>query len=193
MGMFDTIAVAEKLPLTQEMIDLGLEGQLHEFQTKDLDCLLGLYFMQNGRLFEEKHKETKWIEGDKNAKDFMSRLGYMERLEPYQEDIYFHGKFYFYDFKMDVAGKYDCSIEFCATYNKGQLEGIELVSFEKTDNTQRKERDLAWQKELERISNSWYNKYLRFNRIKRFVGYKFFYRPLSWLGSKISSLAHLFL
>lgn len=193
MGMFDTIAVAEKLPLTQEMIDLGLEGQLQEFQTKDLNCSLGLYFMQNGRLYEEKHKETKWIQGDKNSKDFMSRLGYMERLDPYQEDTHFHGKIHFYDFKMNVADKYDCSIEFCAVYNKGQLESIELTQFEKTDNAERKERDLAFQKEMERVANVWYNKYLRFNQIKRYVGYKFFYRPLSWLGSKISRLAYAFL
>lgn len=192
MGMFDTIAVAEKLPITQEMIDLGLESKLQEFQSKDLECALDLYFMQNGRLFVEKYKETKWIEGDKNAKDLMSRLGHMERNDPYQEDVNFHGKVNFYNYIMDVAGKYDCVIEFCAIYNKGQLENIELVEFEKTDNTPRKERDLAWQKEIERVQNAWYNKYLKFNRIRRVIGYRFFYKPLSWLGAKIMRAATFF-
>jgi hypothetical protein len=94
---------------------------------------------------------------------------------------------------MDVAGKYDCMIEFCATYNKGQLEKIELVEFEKTDNTPRKERDLAWRKEADRIRNAWYNKYFKFYQIKKVVGYRFFYKPLIWLSIKISSLARFFL
>lgn len=193
MGMFDTIAVAEKLPITQEMIDLGLQEKLQEFQSKDLECALDLYFMQNGRLFVEKYKETKWIEGDKNAKSIFARLGHMERNDPYQEDTHFHGKVIFYNYIMDVAGKYDCMIEFCATYNKGQLENIELVEFEKTDNAARKERDLAWRKEAERIQNVWYNKYFKFYQIKKAVGYRFFYKPLNRLGAKISKLAHFFL
>jgi hypothetical protein len=193
MGMFDTIAVAEKLPITQEMIDLGLEEKLQEFQSKDLNCCLDLYFMQNGRLFVEKYKETKWIEGDKKAKSIFARLGHMERNDPYQEDTNFHGKVNFYNYIMDVAGKYDCMIEFCATYNKGQLEKIELVEFEKTDNTPRKERDLAWRKEADRIRNAWYNKYFKFYQIKKVVGYRFFYKPLIWLSIKISSLARFFL
>lgn len=193
MGMFDTIAVAEKLPITQEMIDLGLEEKLQEFQSKDLNCCLDLYFMQNGRLFVEKYKETKWIEGDKKAKSIFARLGHMERNDPYQEDTNFHGKVNFYNYIMDAAGKYDCMIEFCATYNKGQLEKIELVEFEKTDNTPRKERDLAWRKEAERIKNAWYNKYFKFYQIKKAVGYRFFYKPLMWLSVKISSLARFFL
>ena len=193
MGMFDTIAVAEKLPITQEMIDLGLEEKLQEFQSKDLNCCLDLYFMQNGRLFVEKYKETKWIEGDKKAKSIFARLGHMERNDPYQEDTNFHGKVNFYNYIMDVAGKYDCMIEFCATYDKGQLEKIELVEFEKTDNAPRKERDLAWRKEAERIQNAWYNKYFKFYQIKKVAGYRFFYKPLIWLSIKISSLARFFL
>ena len=193
MGMFDTIAVAEKLPITQEMIDLGLEEKLQEFQSKDLNCCLDLYFMQNGRLFVEKYKETKWIEGDKKAKSIFARLGHMERNDPYQEDTNFHGKVNFYNYIMDVAGKYDCMIEFCATYDKGQLEKIELVEFEKTDNTPRKERDLAWRKEADRIRNAWYNKYFKFYQIKKVAGYRFFYKPLIWLSIKISSLARFFL
>jgi hypothetical protein len=193
MGMFDSIAVAEKLPLTQEMIDLGLEDKLHEFQTKDLYCSLDLYFMQNGRLFIEKHKEIKWIEGDKKAKDLMSRIGSLQKIEPYQEDTHFHGKFNFYDFKTNVADKYDCTIEFCALYDKGQLEEIKLVRFEKTDNTARKERESAWQKEIDRVANIWYNKYLKFNRIKTYIGYNFFYKPLTWLANKIHRIAAFFI
>ena len=193
MGMFDTIAVAEKLPITQEMTDLGLQEKLQEFQSKDLECALDLYFMQNGRLFVEKYKETKWIEGDKKAKSVFARLGHMERNDPYQEDTHFHGKVNFYNYIMDAAGKYDCMIEFCATYNKGQLENIELVEFEKKDNSERKQRDLIWKKEAERIQNAWYNKYFKFYEIKKAVGYRFFYKPLNWLGAKISKLAHFFL
>ncbi len=62
MGMFDTIAVAEKLPITQEMIDLGLEEKLQEFQSKDLNCCLDLYFMQNGRLFVVRSIRIRIVE-----------------------------------------------------------------------------------------------------------------------------------
>jgi hypothetical protein len=94
---------------------------------------------------------------------------------------------------MDVAEKYDCMIEFCATYNKGQLENIELVEFDKKDNRGRKQRDLIWKKEAERIQNAWYNKYFKFYQIKRAVGHRFFYKPLIWLSVKTSSLARFFL
>lgn len=191
MGMFDTVVVAEKLPYTQEMIDLGLDKIFTDFQTKDLENSLSLYFIQNGKLYIEKYKETKWIEGDKNASFFLDRIGRMERLEPYQEDTNFHGKIIFYDYEIDVADKWDCWVEFEASFTNGLLNEIKLVKFDKKDNSERKAREEEFQQQEKKIMNAWYNKYFKFYRIKNYFRFVLWYRPMMKLSEFFSNLSRL--
>ena len=61
MGMFDDISVAANLPVNQQMIDLGLDKNNRGFQTKDLECCLDKYFIQDGILFLQKYKTNEWL------------------------------------------------------------------------------------------------------------------------------------
>ena len=159
MGMFDDLSVADPLPFSQEMKDLGLDKNTYVWQTKDLGSSMEYYTIQGGKLFVQKFKINRWEEGDPKAKNFMDRIGHLVREEPYMEEVFHHGEVYFYDFKQDVQDKWDCWIEFKATFTKGELSGIELVKFDKEDNSERLERDRKWREEFHKNENLWRNKY----------------------------------
>lgn len=160
MGMFDSISVAEALPSTQEMKDLGLDANKYSFQTKSLDCTMSSYIIQNNKLFVQKYKDEKWVPGNEKAKNFMDRLGHMERENPYYEEVYFHGEIYFYEFINNVKDTWDCWVEYKATFTQGTLTSVELFKFEKTDNQERKQKEQDWIKILEYERSIWYNKYI---------------------------------
>lgn len=178
MGMFDDISVAEPLPYSDEMVALGLNTNNRSFQTKDLDCAMAKYYIQSRKLFIEKYKKETYIEGNKNSKSIFDRIGYMDRQEPYLEEIFYHGEIYFYDFIQDVDGKYDCWVEFKAVFTKGELNGIELFKFSKEDNTERKEREKAWAENIQKENSKWYNRFIFhtyvYRRVSRFIGRAFY-------------------
>lgn len=142
--MFDNISVADKLPYSQEMIDLGLDKNNRDFQTKDLDCSLSEYCIQHGELFEKKYKNQRWIKADPKGKSFADRAGRMERIDEYWDKVNFHGVVHFYNNEYDVQDKWDCWIEFKAIFTDSRLDRIELFKFEKTDNQGRKEQSKKW-------------------------------------------------
>lgn len=160
MGMFDDISISDPLPYTQEMKDLGLDKNNRIWQTKDLGQSMSLYFIQGGKLFIEKYKVNTWVEGNPKGKSVMDRIGHLKREEPYLEEVPFHGEIFFYDYSNDVEDKWDCWIEFKATFTKGTLDGFELFSFKKEDNTERVRSDKKWKEELFAKQNLWRNKYI---------------------------------
>jgi len=189
MGMFDDISVAESLPYSDEMIALGLNTNDRSFQTKDLDCVMAKYYIQSRKLFIEKYKKENYIEGDKKSKNIFDRIGYMDRQEPYLEEVFHHGEIYFYDFIQDVDGKYDCWVEFKAVFTKGELDTIELFKFSKEDNTERKEREREWAENIKKENSMWYNKFIfhtrGYVRVSRFIG-RLFYK----LGSAMHKISY---
>ena len=185
MGMFDDLSVADSLPFSQEMKDLGLDKNTYVWQTKDLGSSMEYYTIQGGKLFVQKFKINKWEEGDPKAKNFMDRIGHLVREEPYMEEVFHHGEVYFYDFKQDVQDKWDCWIEFKATFTKGELSGIELVKFDKEDNSERLERDRKWREEFRKNENLWRNKYFLHTKAFCFFRVKVWY----WFWQKVSDIA----
>lgn len=159
MGMFDTISVADSLPYSEEMVSLGLDKNVFNYQTKDLHCLMDEYVVQNKKLFCKKFKVERWVEGDKTKKNFLERFGHMEREEPYYEDIKYHGEIYFYDFVQNVNGKWDCWVEYKAAFTNGELTGLNLFKFEKTDNTERLEKEKNFKETIQKENNKIINKY----------------------------------
>lgn len=157
--MFDTISVSGSLPFSEEMISLGLDKNNLSFQTKDLDCVLDCYVIQNGELFVQKYKTSKWIEGDKNGKSFMDKIGHMERDGPFLQKLYFHGEIFFYEYFYDIQDKWDCWVEFKAVFTDSKLQTIELFKFEKTDNAERKARNLQFMERIKKENARWINKY----------------------------------
>lgn len=170
--MFDNISVSGSLPFSEEMISLGLDKNNLSFQTKDLDCALDSYVIQNGELFVQKYKNSKWIEGDKNGKTFMDKIGHLEREDPFLEKVYFHGEIYFCEFIHDVQDQWDCWIEFKAIFTEGKLQRIELFKFEKTSNAERKARCLEYTQELEKERGKWINKYFFYTKLYSFLHHK---------------------
>jgi len=178
MGMFDTISVADKLPFNDEMVKLGLDKNVFQFQTKDLHSCMIEYFIQGGKLFEQKYKETKWVE----TKDALFG-GHMERTEPYLDDTKYHGTLKFYH--NEAVDNLDCWMEYKAIFTHGILEDIELVEFRTTDNTESRKRseEIFSQDALER--RNWYNKYIfdtsPWSKFRKFVC-KVLYKFERWLA-----------
>lgn len=190
MGMFDTLSISDTLPFTQEMLDLGLDKNDHDWQTKDLENCMDLYFIQGGRLFVQKHKKTEWIKGDPKAKSVMDRIGRLVTEEPYLEPVYHHGEIYFYEFKQDVDSKWDCWIEFKAVFTNGIVDRYQLVEFSKADNAERKQRDKEWQDAINEESNRWINKYFVYTRPVRWFSMKVWYRACNAIANFFFKLAH---
>lgn len=189
MGMFDTLSISDTLPYTQEMKDLGLDKNDHNWQTKDLDNCMNLYYIQGGRLSLQRYKKSEWVKGDPKAKSVMDRIGYLNQEDPYLDPVNFHGEIYFYDFKQDVEDKWDCWIEFKAIFTNGIVDRYELVKFEKTDNAERKQRDKEWKEQMIKDSNKWINKYFFYTKPVRWFGRKVWYRTCTAISNFFNKLA----
>lgn len=175
--MFDNISVSDKLPFNDEMVKLGLDKNVYSFQTKDLHCSLDTYFIQGGKLLEQKYKETTWIE----KKDDLFG-GYLDKQEPYLVDTQYHGTLNFYH--IQAVDNLDCWIEYNAVFTNGVMEKVELVKFKTTDNTESRKRLEAIFEEAKVRRGKWYNKYIFDTSIWR-KGIKQVARFLRWLELSI--------
>jgi len=154
MGMFDTIQWGDNLPFSEEMREFGLDKNNWSFQTKDLDCCLADY------VFLKKYKNNDWVQGNPNAKDIMDRFGSLKRTEPYLEIDKITSTIYMYDYRHDVLGLWDCSVEFKVIVIDGKVQSTELVRFEKIPNADRKQQELEWKQNLEYANSRWYNRFI---------------------------------
>lgn len=138
--MYDEIICEETLPLPK---GLSLEKD-YVFQTKDLNCFLQTFVIQNNRLYERKPvcvaKTSEEIEKEK-AETKKSRYipVYPEKITGYENiPMQFTGSINFYNF-IELEEK-DHWIEFVALFSNGYLiKSIDLAQHEITDNTKRKE------------------------------------------------------
>jgi len=160
MGMFDTIQWGDNLPFSEEMKEFGLDKKNWSFQTKDLDNCLADYVVQDGTFFLKKYKNENWVEGDPNAESFIDRLGFLKRTEPYLELEKITNTIYMYDYRHDVVGLWDCSVEFKVIIIDGKVQSTELFRFEKLPNAERKQQELEWKQNLEYANSRWYNRFI---------------------------------
>lgn len=136
MGMFDTIIFSrDSLSNIDERVDkyLSLIGDSEiAFQTKDFDCLLSTYKVQNNQLFYRIF-ERKWVESGGMFG------GYMEEVSSSLEKQDKTATIYAYDsLENDVA---DIWIEFKVIFINGVVDKIELFKFEETCPKSRLERE----------------------------------------------------
>lgn len=136
MGMYDTIIFnRESLSGIDERVDKYLsliEGSQISFQTKDFDCCLDTYKVENGQLFYEK-VEREWVESDGMFGGYMREIS---RSLKKREDT---ATFYVYDFlPNDIA---DIWIEFKVIFIKGIVDEIKLFKFEERCSKDRIERE----------------------------------------------------
>lgn len=201
MGMFDTIIVKRKLPLTKEIkkafptTDWSTEG----FQTKDLDNTLTIFTIKGSGLYYDQ------VEGDyvrviseaeeKKKKKQGKWCWPFEFKETSRKTVKhnFHGTVNFYHYIDDAKGN-TWDIEFDATFNKGKLEEIELVKGEISSTAEENEaREQKWIDIQTAYENHPWTKTkkilnkITFGYWSKFWGNKVS-RSLYWLQQKVSKL-----
>lgn len=178
--------------MSQEMLDLGIDDIMlskRNWQTKDLDNAMAEYVIQSGKLMLRKYRVEEWVPGDPKAKSWSDRIGYLNREEPYYEEQKHHGIINFYEHLDDVQGKWDCWVEYNATFTNGILDKIELSKFEKTDNEERKRNNKAWADKLQKERAIWYNKYFFHTKAYRWFSNKIWYRFFTKLANICNKIA----
>ena len=189
MGMFDTIQWNGYLPFSEEMKSLGLDKTEWSFQTKDFDCYMEDYVVQNGQLFLKKYEKVTHIEGDPDAENWIDSFGHTEKIGPYLEAVKIDHTIHMYDHRRDVMGVWDCSIEFKVKFIDGKIESLELFLFEKNSNEVRKQTELRFEEYHRYVHSLWYNRFIFHTSPYRWVRRKssrFLYR----IGTFIHNLSH---
>lgn len=191
MGMFDNIECNYPLPLPLEVIDLLPDIYEQELQTKDLDCFMELYIInEEGSLLKEERK-LQWKDDDDS---FLK--GYFETIEKNIKNSNYHGvvNFYLYERiyedKNQTKGK-DVSVDFLGKFTDGKLDFVELLDYSIEDATERINQIREIHKEHDIKRNKWYNKYIFYTKpvsyIRRLIR-NFFYK-LHNLTGKLHTLA----
>ena len=162
MGMFDTIFIKKKLPLTKELKDLNIKWEEEPFQTKDLESLMETYEITKSGKLRHLWQERVWKDDD-NA--FLK--GYMDVVKEEWRDIdNFHGTINFYtsycdndnynwDFVNDdpeqmtwsdieLIHGHDWWIEFEAYFTKGKLDNIKVIKVSKDPISERIKNNKLW-------------------------------------------------
>jgi len=150
MGMFDTILC--KYPLVLPPEPNGYVSS-ESFQTKDLENALSVYeIREDGTLWEQKH-ETKWIEGDTDAENWLDKIGRSESIRSWWDQVSFTDTIYLYDYQVRDDDDYDYSIEYKIVFVNGVVSEVTIFQFESRPNADRKIRDLKFFEEIKQTRN----------------------------------------
>jgi hypothetical protein len=188
MGMFDSIECNYPLPLPLEVIDVLPDPYDQEFQTKDLENLLDLYYLNEDGILYWRKRKYEWKDDD-NA--FLK--GYMEVIEEEVVPTNFHGVLNFYCYEtvyqneFDVLAK-DVTIDYLAKFTNGKLENIEVLSYDIIDATVRIIDLKNTMKKHEERRNRWYNKYIFYTKVWRFIKNKIILGPIDLLRKFLDKL-----
>lgn len=169
MGMFDSIECNYPLPLPLEVIDVTPDPYDLEFQTKDLENLLDVYYLNEDGILYWRKRKYEWKDDD-NA--FLK--GYMDVVEEEVVPTDFHGVLNFYCYETIYEDKSsdkakDVTIDYLAKFTNGKIENIEILSYEVRDATVRIIDLKNTMKKHEERRNRWYNKYLFYTKGWRFI------------------------
>jgi hypothetical protein len=194
MGMFDSIQCNYPLPLPLEVVDIFPDVYDQEFQTKDLENLLDLYYLNEDGTLNWRKRKYKWKDDDSA---FFK--GYMDVIEEEIVPVDFHGVLNFYcyetiheDESSDKAK--DVSIDYLAKFTNGKIENIEILSYEIQDATVRIIQLKDTMQKHEERRKRWYNKYIFYTKYWKFIKNKIILAPIDllrkfldkiyWLGVK---------
>lgn len=178
MGMFDNIICKKELPLTEELLKLSINWTDRDFQTKDLDCSLACYYINEKGLLEEEVVEREYIkytEEEIQSQNISPWSVYKEIIEKnrYLKPISHHGVINFYD-SIPINEKQDLWIEFKAYFIYGKLDKIELFQSEIKESYSISY--LQWQKKQEQEEKRPLN---RLRNILRYVGWRKFWNSVA--------------
>jgi hypothetical protein len=137
MGLFDTIIIKRKLPLTKEIkkafpdTDWSDEG----FQTKSIDNTMTVYTIKGTGLYydqvEGEYVRTMTEEEEKKIRKTKKWVWPHEFVESSRKTtkVPFHGTINFYHYKEDKDNN-TWDIEWDAVFNAGKLVSVKLVKSE---------------------------------------------------------------
>ena len=177
--MYDSIDCKYPLPMPDD--PKGYTGSFG-FQTKDLESGLDIYIIdKDGQLFIEQ-RESEWIDGDPNGKNFLEKSGYAKTVKTWLEPLNNTCTVQFYDYCHSNNTDYDYWIVYDAVFINGKVNSIKLVNFEAESNIDRKKSDVEFRVNLQKRSEfiktrryryliNPYNKCIRFslNNLRSFL------------------------
>jgi hypothetical protein len=180
MGMFDSIKIKRKLPLSKELKDLNINWDKVSFQTKALENYMGHYFIdKRGYLFEEV-VEGDWIPVPEDQRDVPWHVADFEEKKRYNKKIDFHGVLKFYAYE-ELNDKEDFWVDFAAYFIYGKLDKIELLEFKRTESNKFSIEE--WQKEHNEEQKKLWN---RIKKVLRKIGWEKFWNIVAKLLYKFS-------
>jgi hypothetical protein len=161
MGMFDSLTVKKKLPLTKELKALNVDWENEVFQTKDLENALDHYEITKAGKLRHLWQEREWKEDD----DAFLK-GYFDVVKEEWRDVKHHGTINFYtsytdnnDYHWDYINDdpeqitwddieliqgHDWWFEFEAYFTKGKLDEIKLIKVSKDPISERIKNNKLW-------------------------------------------------
>jgi len=147
MGLFDTVYFKDlkikRNLLPKNLGELSLkEIQEADYQTKDLGETYNgyFYFKKNKKSFDfYKHDiEYKWVEGNKNGKSVMDRLGHLEEIDSKEILINDLGTNTIRVYEFFTKENHDYWVEFSLVFIENKFHKIELHEFREEKNNERK-------------------------------------------------------
>jgi hypothetical protein len=178
MGMFDTILCKVSLPMPDD--PKGYSGS-SSFQTKDFDCALDNYIIDENNNLLIVQTELKHIEGDSNDKSFFGRFGRMEKVKEWTEPTNITRCIEMYDYIQSDDTDYDYAISYNVYLSSGHVERITLNRFEAYDNVQRKKDDAEFIERLKKLKK-FHDSFL----------YRYFYTHINSVTRLLCSLIYKF-
>jgi hypothetical protein len=161
MGMFDTIFIKKKLPLTKKLKALKIDWAKEPFQTKDLENLLDTYEITRSGELRHLWQERVWKDDDSA---FLK--GYLDVVKEEWRKVDFHGTINFYTDHTDnnsyhwdyinddpeqmswddieIIHGHDWWIEFEAYFTHGFLDDIKLIKVTKEPISKRIKNNKLW-------------------------------------------------
>lgn len=201
MGMFDTILVKRKLPLTKEIKKAfpDTDWAQESFQTKSLDNTMTIYTIKGTGLYWDKvegeHVRTMTEEEEKKAQKKKKFVWPYEFVEYSRKTVKepFHGTINFYHYKEDKDNN-TWDIEFDALFNTGKLVSIKLMKAEISSTAEENEAmEKQWQDRLDAYeAHPWTKTKKILNKITFGYWTKFWSnyvsRSLYWVAQKTQKL-----
>ena len=181
MGMFDSIECNYPLPLPLEVVDIMPDLYEQEFQTKDLENLLDLYYLNEDGILYWRKRKYEWKDDDEA---FLK--GYMDVVEEEIVPTDFHGVLNFYCYEtvekdLENNKAKDVTIDYLAKFTNGKLENIEVLSYEIIDATVRIIDLKNTMKKHEERRKRWYNKYIFYTKGWKWIKSKIILAPIDLL------------
>lgn len=146
MGMYDDIVCKYPLPLpedTKGFVPL-------RFQTKDLDNALDCYEIREDGTLWLRECEREYTEGNPDGKTWSEKFGIVKETKVWWTHVKTTRTIRMYDYNNYNDGLYDYWVEFEIVFIDGVIDKINLVKFEATDNSKRKENDRKFMEELKK-------------------------------------------